>query len=451
MKLAILASILFLSAVPLHGQVDSLTIDNPRMVWPDSTVSIDPNQTFTLGQPGMFKADLLFTGHDIDPNTGDYIAPELDALWSIKDGKAMAMGGAEWHGGDQLLGVIPILSWNRTTGAGVAEISIPIGGEWNLTRYPFFGSGTCDLRIDLGQTGMIGLDSSGQPVGEEWAGQLIFATDLPPKLALVEEKSYERGDSALFLLFFDSVSTASQVITVETIGRPVLTPAGMSPGGPWQFTVPQGMRQMGITMWIDGNSPAGTFKVRATLPNGSTHDSQLTLVLDDYPVAPDYDGTTYLESPAGGGSPEDPTQTLQEDKRCRLAKSAAPNGDKMLNCTRPFVELVEPPINPNCGTTVKSYFYPTQCKKKRAKTCLFGPDAPVTVTELVYAGTEDREVGELEVSMGVSADGELGFWLIGELELGVTAEGRVMSKVVRRCCKFQFNGQSHEINQPTCQ
>ena len=67
-------------------------------------VPITPSGTLALGLPVRFRAEFAFVAADVDPTTGQYIAPDVAALWSVKNSSSGWVGEHESTGMNDTFG-----------------------------------------------------------------------------------------------------------------------------------------------------------------------------------------------------------------------------------------------------------------------------------------------------------------------------------------------------------
>ncbi len=465
----ILASLilLFVCSTTAIGQSPAqLEIFKARYVNKQGILDVVDGGSLLLGLPGDIEAYLRFQSNEIDPQTGSYVTPRLEAIWSVLDSLGNPVVPAiRWYGGFDSMGELPLVSWNKQTGEGIAEILIPVESELPngdiFHRLPYDG---CTIEIKMGRLGVLTANSKFIS-GVEWEGGISFKTTLPELLPVVKAGYLTRGRNFSLAVYRDNPSATSETYTVAVIGAPDVKLVGReSESSPWTYELAPNARHSNL-MFVAGNDQ-GLFKMTVTDSLGNEFSSQHVEILDDYPVVQDPLTGTIWDATSGGNSGEnvDPVQVMQENKRCRAAIGAAPDGDKLVNCEGPWVANlrgtaanVEPsgflsgPRNPDCGTPSKGYLYPTKCKPKAAAHCLLGPDAEVDVTELVYQGNKIIPAGSVSVATGVTASAKAGIWLIGEVEFGASVTGTATMNVYETCCEYSFSGGKTSISQPTCQ
>ena len=403
-------------------------------------------------------------------NSGTYPTPQLEAYWSVLDssGSPVTTGGV-WHSGSAGAGSVVLMSWDSATGAGLAELTMFIDMEAsNGTLYPRLPTGGCTIDIQMGALDVIHSDGTSAPTNVLWGGSLGFQTTLPALLPVITQQSFVPGRVFALHIYRASPPSIAETVTVEVLGNqsmtllqdPLLT-------NPWSESLLAGNDNM-IMQFKVGASP-GPFLFRVTDALGSVYDTQVLTVLDDYPIAVGLDGIVFAatESGSAGNAPIPQARSQSAavaDKYCRPARSAGPNGDKMLNCTGSWVAglsgsapnvspkgMLNGPLNPDCGSASKTYFYPTKCTGNKGL-CEFGPNVPFNASEMAYQGNETIEVGSMSVEIGVSANGTTpAKWLVGGVEVGATVTGTVEVKVYKTCCKFSFTGGSLPVtSQPGC-
>lgn len=434
------------AAVPCVAMdVDTVNLENLRLSRPGEVVAIQPGVSFSVGHPGTLTAEFTLSSSVQEPS-GTYSSPKLQAYWRIEDGAGYALGGHEWNGGSSEV-LATYLLWDSSTGTGTAEISLPIGGyNGFLEHYPMFPVGSAQLSVVFGEPGVLHLDAQGQPQGYGWEGGVSLLTDMPSAYAIIEEQPIRPGESTYFSLVFKNPLLQGDVITLSCVGPGIVRPAGESSGKRWDVVVPAGSAAVGVVFWAH---EVGTFGVVAQLSDGTVIGSQLSEVTVDLPTLMDVGALSSAPDPGGPVDPGPDPELTESDKYCRPAFGAPANGEKVTNCTRPFVELIEDPINPSC-TGEKVLIVETKCKDARDAQCAFDGEVWVEGAGYQYLGTVDRPAGEVQVELGYHADGEVGFKLVGTVSAGWTFSAHVMSPVTKRCCKYGPMGEPRGRYEPKC-
>lgn len=401
----------------------SLGISNASYFSRDGgVVPIAPSGTLALGLPGRFRAEFAFATADIDPTTGHYVAPDMSALWSVKNSHSGWVGEHEWVGLSDV-GLL-VSSFDTAAGEGIAELDIPIAQTAADAVFPPLPKGGTTLEFALGNRGALALDAAGQPNGVRWTAQFHFNTQYPSLFAVVENRTVNVGDRVLVNLIFNGATQLARTCTVSVRGRPALSLAGSSETS-WALSIPAFTRTYSLEL---GAQSAGLFRIRATLDDGSWIDTQICEVLDGAIL---FDAEVSGLPIAAEGPQISPPLA---NRQCVPAEDAGHNGDIETNCTGWYVELLGPPPNPNCGSSTKGRVLDAHCERGEGQ-CQFNGTEVIQAAKYVYAGAVDRDAGSVTVGMSVTVDGEANFFLIKK---GVEVEGSVQveSKLTRRCCKF---------------
>ena len=426
-----------------QGQLASQAyIDQTSYVTNDGIVSsIDPATTFTVSHGGHFRGRLNYQSMKIDASTGLFVEPNLVGLWSVRNEDLENVGNSEWHGDDGNQTVLPSLSFNPQTGIGRAQVDIPMGqyiGQWS---YPHLPEGGATLYFAFGPSNSLGLGSDGWPVNFSHYALYSFDTAYPDVLTYADKGQMAMGEAVQITVVMDEVVTSADVLQIDVIGDAKLQLKDGGPTNSWTLPIPADTRVYAIDLVA---RKTGTFFVRASLSNGAFGDGPWCQI----------SGTQL--TPAEGNSPAPTTgpgtmgYRSEEEKSCRPGVCAPTGGDKELNCTRPFIELVETPPNPDCVSNAAAIVIHGGCTSGESS-CTFIPELLITCPRYAYAGTVDRSAGAVEVGGKVGLDGGVN-WVILKAETSVEFHTSTMSPITRRCCKYTpVPGETAEVNVRSCQ
>ena len=468
----ILATTLASAIACASTSADYVNISNIRHINRAGIVSLQAGGAFEARHPGVIVADVEFQAQ-VDPQSGNFIVPDLEAVWAIVDanGDYVSLENI-WHGGSDEPTAPAITHWDRATGTGTAEVTMRLDTEVRSgAAFPKLPLGACTIELKMGDNSNFHTDGVSYPAGVLWEGAFDLDVSYPELLASVTQQAIVPGKIITLEVFRQSPSGSVEQITVETIGVPQLTPIqGAQTNGPWTFDLLAGNQHMFIQFTV--GSQSGPFILKATDSAGSSFYSQHLAVLSDYPIAVGTDGTVYASLSGGGAASQssqteaEPIPVLVDGKYCRLAyRGATGSGIKRLNCTAAWVTglsgagpnavpegILNGPLSPNCGTPSKAIFFPTKCKGNDGH-CLFGPKFTLNAQELVYTGEQDIEAGSVSLAIGTSATGTTPLkWLVGGVEVGATVTGIVTAKVYKTCCVFTYSGGSLPVtSQNSCQ
>ena len=388
--------------------------------------NITATTPFVVTHGGHLRATVTFATPHYDSTSGQFITPNLATLWSVRNSDFAPLGSSEWHGDDENQSVLPLLSFDPGTGVGQAQIDVPVAQDVGSSAYPSLPNGGAFVLFVFGEQGVLSRDAAGIPINFDNYAILTFDTDYPEILTLVDNQSPGIGDRVQVTILMAEPAPMDMSLDIEMLGSATFQHDDGGPINSWTVTIPAGT----VVYALDTVAKSeGAAFARVTRSDGVSSDGPWCQV-DPHDTEVQYEITGFTDS--GEGSSDDDT-TVQQNKRC-VPGSCSPNGgDRSMDCTRPFVELVEPPINPNCKTGNVGIVRDGGCRQG-GEECV---DREVTMAcpKYVYAGTEDRDAGSIEVGLKITVEGEMN-WLIVKAKTTGEFHTTVMSPVTRRCCKY---------------
>ncbi|MCC7011556.1 MAG: hypothetical protein IT454_03250 [Planctomycetes bacterium] len=436
------SSALAFQSAPTECTLDQVTyVTNAGVSYP-----IDPNAVFTIQHPGHFRARVAFVASQVDSQTNLFAQPNMVPLWGIRNGFNAVVGKKRWMGDDEQQQVMPILDFDPNTGAGHAQLDVPVAQFIGTDTYAALPKGAAKLGFVFGEQGVLDLDAAGNPVGHQWFARYMFATDYPDLYAAVEETYVGRNERVQLNVFMDDCTDVASTLFIEVIGAATFYFDGV-PASSWTIPIPAHTE---LYMHDVIAATSGSYRFRATLNGALVAESQWCEVANHAD-----DVIASISGLTGGdpGSVGTVNPTPINGRHCRPAACSASGGDKEMRCTRPFIELLEAPLNPDCPGPVVGV--------ATEGGCVAGEEACVKTTadmscpKYEYAGTVDRSCGSVMVGVEVGASGEVEFKLLGS---GAKAGGhvdvttQVESPITRRCCKYTpVEGESVTVSLRSCQ
>jgi len=387
----------------------------------EGVVTFQSGGPLDLGYPGSLLAQLDFRTPTLT-GSGQFEAPDLVALWSIRNSSGNPVGGFEWVGGQGW--PVSLSTFDPLTGVGTADVDIPVAMMLDGDTFPPLPRGATSVEVVMGEVGSFG-QTSNVPFGVRWQATLQFQTDYPPLHAVVEGRNFSVGDQVLVNLMFNGTTTSARTCTVTSSGLGRLKLDGTL-DTQWQLTIPATTRIYSLVLRC---TRAGLFRLTATLDDGTSAETQTCEILDSLPWL--YDE---LAGPIPPPAPNNDPPVSVPGKVCVPGRNAGQGGDMEVNCTTWKVELLGPPANPDCGSSIKGRVYDAYCKKKAGQ-CRFDGEETIQAAKYVYAGTVDRAAGSATLGLKIGNTGEVDTFV---LKAGYSGEvsGTIESNLTTRCCKF---------------